>query len=89
MTNRSLCCGAGVRVAGTGTTHYFVCNCCIEACDVYDTDTDTGSTIDRLLRDAAHFDAIAEVFTTPSAIYCAQNQAALLRATARELGLKQ
>lgn len=89
MTNRSLCCGAGVRIAGTGTTHYFVCNCCLEACDVYDCSTEIGVTISSLLADAAHYESIAEVFATASAIKCAKDQAKLLRATARELGVKK
>lgn len=88
MTNRSLCCGAGVRIAGTGTTHYYVCNCCLEACDVFDCSSDHGVTIANLLRDAFHYESIAEVFATASAIKCAKDQAKLLRATARELGNK-
>ena len=86
MANRSLCCGAGVRVGGNGATHYFVCNCGLEACDVSDCSTEIGVTIASLLADAAHYESIAKVFTTASAIKCAVNQAALLRQTARELG---
>lgn len=30
----STCCGALVRVAGERTTHWYVCSCCGQPCDV-------------------------------------------------------